>query len=71
MFFADQKYSDIFKALVLNLVSISPSERLTVEELWQFIQPFQDPILRKEQFVIPAAPQKVEMSLASYKNRMF
>ena len=30
----DHKYSDIFKALILNLVSVSPSDRLTLEELW-------------------------------------
>lgn len=71
MAFGDSKYSDIFKAIILNLVSVSPSDRLTLEELWNFIQPFHEPILRKEQFMIPSAPQKVEMSLASYKNRMY
>lgn len=67
----DFKYSPIFKAVILNLVSVSPSDRLTLDELWNFIQPFHEPILRKEQFVIPAAPQKVEMSLASYQNKMY
>jgi hypothetical protein len=71
MQFGDSKYSDIFKAIILNLVTINPSDRLTLEELWNFIQPFHEPILRKEQFMIPSAPQKVEMSLASYKNRMY
>lgn len=65
------RYSDIFKALVLNLVQVSPADRLTMDELWQFIGPFEDPILRKEQFVIPGAPQKVEMTLQAFKNKNY
>ena len=54
-----EPYSDIFKAMILNLTSVSPSDRLSADELWQFIAPFEDPIMRKEQFVIPGAPLKI------------
>ena len=66
-----EHYSDIFKALILNLTSVNPSERLGSDELWQFIAPFEDPIMRKEQFVIPAAPPKVEYSYKALKNRAY
>lgn len=66
-----EHYSDIFKALILNLTTVSPSERLGADELWQFIAPFEDAIMRKEQFVIPAAPPKVEYSYKALKSRAY
>ncbi len=54
-----ERYSPIFKSIVLNLVDSNPGERLTEDELWQFISPYSSSILDKSQFVIETAPKKV------------
>lgn len=65
------RYSDIFKSIVLNLVSAEAGNRLTIEELWNFISPFQNDILEKRQFVIPSAPPKIERAFNGLKSRQF
>lgn len=40
-----ERYSDIFKAIVLNLVDTNPGERLTDSELWEFVSQFSGSIL--------------------------
>lgn len=66
-----ERYSDIFKSIVLNLVSVSPEQRLTLDELWNFMAPFESSILDKKQFVIPSAPAKVEQSFVALQNRQY
>ncbi len=61
------KYSGIFKAVILNLVDRNPGERLTVEELCEFVGKRSAAILNKEQFVLEQAPSKVERSFAAYQ----
>lgn len=65
------KYSDIFKSIILNLTASNPGERLTKDELWSFIQPYQDSILEKKQFVIAAAPAKIEQSFAALQAKKY
>lgn len=65
------RYSPIFKSIILNLVSTEAGERLTLDELWNFISPFEGDILEKRQFVIPSAPAKIERSFAALKSRQY
>lgn len=65
------RYSPIFKSIILNLVSTEAGERLTIDELWNFIYPFEADILDKRQFLIPSAPPKIERSFAALKSRQY
>ena len=55
----DKRYSQIFKALVLNLCSIDEERRLSMEELWMFLREYERYIVKKCKFVIKNAPIKI------------
>lgn len=63
-----ERYSDIFKAIVLNLVDTNPGERLTDSELWDFVSQFATSILEKKQFVITTVPKKIERAFATLRS---
>jgi hypothetical protein len=64
----NDRYSDIFKAILLNLVDTNPGERLTDSELWDFVSEFSASILDKKQFVITTVPKKVERAFAALRS---
>lgn len=63
-----ERYSDIFKAIVLNLLDSNPGERLTETELWEFVSQHSASILEKKQFVITTVPKKIERAFASLRS---
>ena len=62
-----ERYSEIFKSIVLNLVETNPAERLTSSELWEFVSQYESHILEKKQFVIASAPAKVERTFRALR----
>jgi len=68
---SSDRYSDIFKSIILNLVDANPVNRLTIDELWAFIHPYEASILEKKQFMIQGAPPKVENSFAALRSKVY
>jgi serine/threonine protein kinase len=71
IFVENSRYSPIFKATIMNLLSVSPSERVTVHELSEFVAPYRESILSKKQFVIQSAPKKVEYTLQGFQKNIY
>ena len=44
---AHPKYSEIFKSIILNMVHVDPEQRVTAEELYNFMFPYRDSILNR------------------------
>lgn len=63
-----ERYSDIFKAIVLNLLDSNPGERLTDNELWEFVSQYSASILEKKQFVITTVPKKIERAFTGLRS---
>jgi hypothetical protein len=63
-----ERYSDIFKAIVLNLLDSNPGERLTDSELWDFVSEYSASIQEKKQFVITTVPKKIERAFAGLRS---
>ena len=60
------KYSGIFKSIILNLTDSNPGERLTIEELVEFISQHSEPILEKRAFMIEKVPPQIQRSFTAY-----
>ena len=67
----NEKYSEIFKSIIWNLVELNPANRLTIDELWNFMLPYSSHILEKKQFVIQSAPKKVENSHTALRSKAY
>ncbi len=64
------KYSEIFKSIVLNLVSEDPSKRITIEELYVFVAKYGSSIKSKEQFIITHPPENLETGVSIVRSRV-
>lgn len=69
-FKVSNKYSDVFKGIVSNLVEVNPDKRLTPQELWGFLQPHGNKIMEKEDFVIENAPNKLHTQVGELREAM-
>jgi hypothetical protein len=52
------------------MCKLSPSARMTLEELWKLVGPHEDQIKKKENFVVYNAPQKLHLEVESLRKTM-
>jgi hypothetical protein len=64
------KYSEIFKSIVLNLVSEDPAKRITIDDLFSFVAKYESPIKAKEQFIITHPPENLEIGVSVVRSKI-
>ena len=69
-FKVSNKYSDIFKGIVCNMVELNPEKRISPQELWGFLQPHSNKIMEREDFVIENAPNKLHSQVSELREAM-
>jgi serine/threonine protein kinase len=67
---SDEKYSEIFKSIVLNLVNEDPSKRITIEDLFKFVSKYESSIKNKEQFIITHPPENLESHVSLVRSKV-
>lgn len=69
-FKVSNKYSDIFKGIVSNMLEVVPEKRITPQELWGFLQPHGEKIFERQDFVIENAPNKLHAQVGELREAM-
>ncbi len=67
---SDEKYSEIFKSIVLNLVNEDPAKRITIEDLFKFVSKYESSIKNKEQFIITHPPENLESNVSLVRSKV-
>jgi len=65
-----KQYSEIFKSIVLNLLSPEPEKRISLEDLWKFLSKYQSSILAKEQFLVVNPPESLQLGVSIIRSKV-
>jgi hypothetical protein len=62
------EYSEVFRGIVLNLCSVLPARRMSLEELWSMMGKHEAKIAAKQPFVVDNAPDKLHAEIGALRD---